>query len=257
MNGTKQLFSLDGKTAFITGSYRGLGFEYAKALAFAGVRVILNGRNAEGVAAAVEKLRNEGNDAYGYAFDITDIDATRNAIAEMRKEHGFIEILVNNAGIQRRGPLEDISLEDWRAVIDLNLNSMFTVSQLLARDMIKQRKGKIINIASLMSYITRPTTGPYTASKGGVVALTRSMAVEWGRYNIQANSIVPGYFHTEMTDKLVKDPDFNKWIIGRTPAARWGRPEDLTGILIFLASEASNFINGQSIFVDGGISAAI
>ena len=257
MNDAKQLFSLKGKTAFLTGSYRGLGFECAKALASAGAKVILNGRKAEGVAEAVEKLRKEGNDTYGYAFDITDIDATRNAIAKIQEEHGFIEILVNNAGIQRRGPLENISLEDWHAVMDLNLTSMFTVSQLLVLEMIKRKHGKIINIASLMSYITRPTTGPYTASKGGVVALTRSMAVEWGRYNIQANAIAPGYFHTEMTDKLVKDPDFNKWIIGRTPAARWGKPEDLRGILIFLAGEASDFINGQCIIVDGGISAAI
>lgn len=257
MNDFKQLFFLDGRIAFLTGSYRGLGFKYAQALASAGARVILNGRNVEGVELAVEKLRKEGSDAYGYAFDITNVEATRKAIREMQREHGFIDILVNNAGIQRRGPLENLSLEDWQAVIDLNLTSMFTVSQLLVQDMIKRHKGKIINIASLMSYITRPTTGPYTASKGGVVALTRSMAVEWGKYNIQANAIAPGYFHTEMTEKLVKDPDFNRWIIGRTPAARWGIAEDLTGILIFLASNASNFINGECILIDGGLSAAI
>jgi gluconate 5-dehydrogenase len=253
----KESFSLNGKTAFLTGSYRGLGFDYARALASVGAKVIVNGRSPEGVANAVKELRSEGFDAYGYAFDITNVEKMREAVRKIQDEHGFVEILVNNAGIQRRGPLEDISLEDWREVMDLNITALFTVSQLFAREMIKHKRGKIINIASLMSFITRPTTGPYTASKGAVVSLTKSMTVEWAQYNIQINAIAPGYYHTELTDKLVKDPEFNSWITRRTPAGRWGKPEDLRGTVVFLASPASDFINGQCIIVDGGITAAI
>ena len=253
----KESFSLHGKTAFLTGSYRGLGFDYAKALGSAGAKVIVNGRSAEGVANAVKELRSEGFCAYGYAFDITNVKETQEAVKKLHDEHGFVEILVNNAGIQRRGPLEDISLEDWQDVMNLNITALFTVSQLFVREMIKHRRGKIINIASLMSFITRPTTGPYTASKGAVVSLTKSMTVEWAKYNIQINAIAPGYYHTELTDKLVKDQKFNSWITGRTPAGRWGKPEDLRGAVVFFASPASDFINGQCLVVDGGITAAI
>lgn len=250
-------FSLKNKTAFVSGSYQGLGYAVASALGLAGARVIINGRNRDKVDEAVKALKKQGLEAFGYAFDITKKEQVEINAKTIEKDMGPIDILVNNAGRQCRAPLEELALEKWLSVLELNLTAVFLLSQAFIKGMIRRKKGKIINIASLMSFITRPTTGPYSASKGGLVMLTKSMAVEWAKYNIQANAIAPGYFHTEMTDKLVKDPEFNKWITSRTPAGRWGTPQDLAGIAVFLASEASNFINGQCIIVDGGLSAAI
>lgn len=250
-------FSLNGKAVFLSGSYRGLGFSIAEALGKAGAKVIINGRSPEGVASSVKQLEEKGIQTCGYAFDLTQAQERVEGVKRIIRENGAIDVLVNNAGIQRRGALEHLLLGEWQESLDLNLTAAFALTQLFVAGMLERRRGKIINICSLMSSITRPTTGAYTASKGGLLMLTKSMAVEWAGRNIQANAIAPGYFHTEMTDPLVKDEKFNAWITGRTPAGRWGRPEELGGAAVFLASEASSFINGQCIYVDGGLSAAI
>lgn len=251
------IFSLKDKTVFLSGSYRGLGFSIAEALGKVGAKVILNGRSSDGIALSVKKLEEKGIRVRGYAFDITRQEEVSENIRKILCENGPVDVLVNNAGIQRRGNLEVLPLEYWQESMDLNLTAAFMLSQQFVNGMIERKTGKIINICSLMSSITRPTTGAYTASKGALLMLTKSMAVEWAQYNIQANAIAPGYFHTEMTDSLVRDEKFNAWISGRTPARRWGKPEDLGGLAIFLASHASDFINGQCIYVDGGLSAAI
>jgi len=251
------LFSLDGKTALITGSSRGLGLVLARGLGTAGAKLILNGKNEKRLLQAVEKLKIEGFDAYGYPFDITDKEQIVKQVSNIEYEIGLIDILVNNAGIQRRKPLEEFEEPDWREIIDTNLTGAFLVSQQVVKSMIKQKSGKIINICSLQSELGRETIAPYAAAKGGLKMLTKAMAVEWAKYNIQINGIGPGYFITEMTRPLSENKDFDQWLKNRTPAHRWGDPEELIGSIIFLASPASNFINGQIIYVDGGILAAI
>jgi gluconate 5-dehydrogenase len=251
------LFSIKGKVALVTGSYRGLGRQIAAGLAAAGATVVINGRSAEGVEEAVGEFRQAGVDAHGAVFDITDEGAVAAGIARVCEACGPVEILVNNAGIQRRGKLEEMPLADFREVIEANITSAFIVSKELVGGMIRRSEGKIINICSLMSDLARPTTGNYAAAKGGLRMLTRAMAAEWGRHNIQVNGIAPGYFATEMTRKLKDDPAFNDWICGRTPAGRWGDPQELQGLAIFLASGASSYVNGQVIFVDGGLTAVI
>ena len=252
-----QLFDLSGKIALVTGSGGGIGYAIARGLGKAGARLVLNGRNEDKLNAAVDKLRGEGLDACGYAFDVTDAATVEAAVAKIEDEVGPIAILVNNAGLQRRGPLEQISQADWQAVIDTNLTGAFLAAQAVARRMIVRKAGKIVNICSLMSEVGRPTIGPYMASKGGLKMLTKSMALEWGKHNIQANGIGPGYFVTEMTQKLKDDPQFDGWITGRTPASRWGSVDELVGPAVFLASDASSFVNGQIVYVDGGILAAL
>jgi len=251
------LFSLDGRRALITGSSQGLGLVLAKGLADAGAAVILNGRNAEKVEKAVAGFKAKGYTAYGSAFDITKSAEVDLAIDKIEKEIGPIDVLVNNAGIQRRSPLQDASDEIWNEVIATNLTGIFTVSRKVAQYMIERRKGKIVNTCSLMSELGRVTTGPYTAAKGGVRMLIKAMCVDWAKYNIQINGIGPGYFITEMTKPLADNPEFNSWLMNRTPANRWGHPEELIGALLLLASDAGNFINGQIIYVDGGILAAL
>ncbi len=251
------LFDLTGRTALLTGSGGGIGFAIARGLGRAGARLVLNGRNTRKLDAAVEALTGEGMEASGEAFDITDPQAVEAGVSRIEKAVGPIDILVNNAGMQRRGPLEQIDPADWRAVIETNLSGAFYVGQAVARRMIPRKRGKIINICSLMSEVGRPTIGPYTASKGGLRNLTRAMALEWAEHGIQCNGIGPGYFVTEMTRKLKDDPDFDGWITGRTPAGRWGNVEELVGPAVFLASEASSFVNGQLLFVDGGILSTI
>ncbi len=248
-----RLFDLTGKTALITGSGGGLGLAIARGLGQAGATLVLNGRNEQKLNAAVEQLREEGLTVHGYAFDITDADTLEPTVERIEREVGPIDVLVNNAGLQRRGPLETISVADWRAVIETNLTGAFLMSQPVARRMIDRRCGKIINICSLMSEVGRPTIGPYTASKGGLKNLTKAMALEWGSRNIQCNGIGPGYFATEMTQPLKDDPEFNGWITGRTPQGRWGDPSELVGPAVFLASDASSYVNGQVLYVDGGI----
>ena len=251
------LFCLEGKIALVTGSSQGLGFVLSRGLARAGASVVLNGRNEEKLDGAVRALKEEGLDAQGYAFDVTDGAQIKKGIGKIEREVGPIDILVNNAGIQRRGPLEDFSEKDWQDLLNTNLTAVFLVSRQVAKGMITRKKGKIINIHSLQSEIARVTIAPYSASKGGVKMLTKGMATDWGKYNIQVNGIGPGYFITEMTRPLADNPEFDSWIKGRTPMARWGDPEELVGTAVFLASPASSFITGQIIYIDGGILATI
>jgi gluconate 5-dehydrogenase len=253
----RNYFDLDGKIALISGSSRGLGLVLARGLASAGATVILNGREGKRLDEAVAGLTDNGHTAHGRCFDVTNGKQVTEAIKEIEKEIGPISILVNNAGIQRRGPLEDFAEEDWRDVIDTNLTAAFLVGREVARCMIARKQGKIINTLSMQSEVSRATIAPYAASKGGLKMLTKGMATDWGKYNIQVNGIGPGYFITEMTQPLVDNPEFDGWLKKRTPMARWGDPEELIGAAVFLASKASDFITGQTIYVDGGILATI
>lgn len=254
---SEDLFDLTGRIALVTGSSRGLGLVLAHGLGEAGATVVLNGRDEVKLAKAVAAVEADGVAVSGCAFDVTDAASADRGIGEIEDGIGPIDILVNNAGIQRRGPLESLDEAAWREVLETNLTGPFLVSRRVARGMIERGRGKIINICSLMSEIGRETTGNYAASKGGLKMLTRAMAVEWARHNIQANGIGPGYFLTEMTRKLAEDPEFDAWIRGRTPAGRWGDPKELVGAAVFLASAASDFVNGQILYVDGGILAAL
>jgi gluconate 5-dehydrogenase len=254
---TIDLFKLDGRRALITGSSQGLGLVLAEGLASAGATVILNGRDQAKLKKTVAELQAKGFTVHGYAFDITKKEETDPAIDAIESEVGPIDILLNNAGIQRRVPLHEATDEVWEEVIKTNLTGVFTVSRKVAQAMIKRNKGKIIMTCSLMSELGRETTGPYTASKGGVRMLIRAMCVDWARYNIQINGIGPGYFITKMTQPLADNKDFNSWLMNRTPARRWGDPKELIGALTLLASDAGNFINGQIIYVDGGILSAL
>ena len=254
---TASLFDLSGKTALITGSSRGLGNQIARGLGRAGAALIVNGKNTETLQAAVHALREEGISAVPLQMDVLDENQIGKQIPALEKTVGPIDILVNNAGIQQRGPLEEFDRATWQKVLDTNLTSAFLVSRQVVKAMISRNAGKIINICSLMSEVGRRTTGPYTASKGGLKMLTKAMAAEWGSYNIQANGIGPGYFLTEMTQPLADDPEFDGWVKQRTPARRWGLPEELIGTAVYLASPASDFVNGQVIYVDGGILASL
>ena len=257
MSMNEALFSVSGKTVLITGSYRGLGLSLLQGFAAAGARVVVNGRSAEEVEVVARDLNDRGFEAYASSFDVTDEAAVQTHVDDITGSFGPIDILVNNAGIQRRPKLEEMPVDDFRSVLETNLTSAFITSKAVVPGMMERGGGKIINICSLMSDLARPTTGNYAAAKGGLRMLTRSMAGEWAQHNIQANGIGPGYFETDMTRPLKEDPDFNKWICNRTPAGRWGQPEELQGLAIFLASPASSFINGQVIYVDGGLTAVI
>jgi gluconate 5-dehydrogenase len=251
------LFDLTSRVALITGSSRGLGLVLARGLAQAGAAVVLNGRGGETLQRAVAALRAEGFPASGYPFDVTDREQTRAQVERIEAEVGPIDILVNNAGIQSRAPAVDMAEETWRQVLEINLTGVFLVSQAVGRLMVERRRGKIINICSLLSEVGRPTIAPYTAAKGGVKMLTRALAVEWAKHNVQVNGIGPGYFATEMNSALIENPEFDRWLKARTPAGRWGRPEELVGAAVFLAAEASSFITGQILYVDGGVLASL
>jgi gluconate 5-dehydrogenase len=251
------LFDLTGRTALVTGSSQGLGFALARGLAEAGAAIALNGRDEKKLAAAAEVLRGEGARVTTAAFDVTNGAASASSVAKLETEFAPIDILINNAGIQRRAPLAEMSEEQWRAVIDTNLTSAFLVARAVAPRMIARGAGKIINICSVMSEVSRPTIGNYAAAKGGLKMLTRAMAVEWAKHGLQSNGIAPGYFVTELNKALVENVEFNKWICGRTPAGRWGQPEELVGAAVFLAAPASDFVNGQILTVDGGLLAAL
>ncbi len=244
---------LAGKRILITGSSSGLGFEIARGLARTGATIILNGRRPERLAAAVLQLKQENACVSSACFDVTVEEEVRRGIAKA----GAIDVLINNAGFQRRGPLEQFSLAQWNEVLDANLTSSFLVAREVVGSMIERGSGKIINICSLMSDFARAGTAPYTASKGGLKMLTKAMCAEWARYNIQINGIAPGYFITEMTQKLANDPEFDAWVKKRTPAGRWGDPAELVGVAIFLSSESSSFVNGQVLYVDGGMSSVL
>lgn len=251
------LFAVSGKIALVTGSTRGIGLTLAKGLARAGCKVIINDRAKTRQNQTVSHFHKEGFVAYGSEFDVTHEDEVIEHIHSVEKEIGPISILVNNAGIQIRSPLEEFKLSDWQKIMDVNLTGAFIVSKAVAKYMIKRREGKIINICSIQSELARPTIAPYTASKGGLKNLTKGMATDWGKYNIQTNGIAPGYFKTDMTKPLYEDEKFDTWLRSRTPSNRWGDPEELIGTLIFLASQASNYVNGQIIYVDGGMLACV
>lgn len=257
MSNVETLFGLSGQTALVTGSSQGIGYAIARGFAQAGASVIINGRSQDRLDDAQSKLKAEGLEVSTSAFDVTDFEAVRYAINDLEDEGTAITILANNAGIQHRSPLEDFPEKDWTRVIDTNLNSVFNVGQAVARHMIKRKSGKIINTCSLMSELGRASVTPYAASKGGVQMLTRGMCCEWAKHGMQINGIAPGYFKTELTSALVQDADFTSWLEQRTPAERWGDVEELVGTAVYLASPAANFVNGQVIFVDGGITASI
>jgi gluconate 5-dehydrogenase len=251
---TNALFDLTGRNALVTGSARGLGRAIAEGLAAAGARTILNGTNASRVQTAVDEVRALGYSAEGAAFDVTDEAAIVAAFEKFDADGIEIDILVNNAGIQLRKPMIDLSTDEWRRVIEINLTSAFVVGREAGKRMIgRGRGGKVINIASLTSELARATIAPYTVAKGGIKMLTRAMAAEWAASGVQANAIGPGFMLTDMNKALIDNPDFDAWVKSRTPSKRWGKPEELIGAAVFLASSASDYVNGQVIYVDGGI----
>lgn len=247
------LFDLSGRTALVTGSSRGLGRAIAEGLAGAGARVILNGVNAERLEQAAGEMRAAGHDVLTAPFDVTDEGAVVAVFERFDAEGVEVGILVNNAGIQFRRPMLELDTADWRRVIEANLTSAFVIGREAARRMAARGRGKIVNIGSLTSELARATVAPYTVSKGGIKMLTKAMAAEWGEKGIQANAIGPGYMITDMNEALIANPEFDAWVKGRTPMRRWGRPEELAGTAIFLASDASDYVSGQIIYADGGM----
>lgn len=248
------LFSLEGRRALITGSSQGIGFALAKGLIEAGAEVVLNGRNVEKLDAAAVEI---GASVKTLAFDATDHVAVRAAIDGFEAEHGAIDILINNAGMQHRTELENFPPEMFENLLQTNVASVFHVGQAVARHMIARGAGKIINIASVQTALARPGIAPYTATKGAVGNLTKGMATDWARHGLQCNSIAPGYFDTPLNAALVADPEFSAWLEKRTPAGRWGNVDELVGACVFLSSKASSFVNGHTLYVDGGITASL
>jgi len=254
-----KLFDLTGKVALVTGATHGLGMAMAAGLGKAGAKLVINGHSSqEKLDLAIDEYRQQGIDAAGYLFDVTDEEAVAAAVERIESDVGPIHILVNNAGIIKRTPLLEMELEDWEAVIRTDLTGVFVMTKPVVKRMIGRGAGKVINICSMMSELGRSSVGAYAAAKGGLKMLTRNMATEWAGHNIQVNGIGPGYFATSQTAPIrVDGHPFNDFIVGRTPAGRWGTPNDLQGAAIFLASEASDFVNGQILYVDGGILATI
>jgi gluconate 5-dehydrogenase len=250
-------FKLDGRVALITGSSSGIGFALARGLGEAGAALVLNGRNKTKLEAAASVLRGEGLQVHTRAFDATQRSEVIEAVDDIEASTGPIDILVNNAGMQRRMPLQDFPAEDWHELMRTNVDSVFLVGQSVARKMIARGRGKIINICSVQSELGRPGIAPYMASKGAVKMLTKGMAIDWGPHGLQVNGLGPGYFKTELTEKLVADEQFSAWLIGRTPSRRWGEVAELAGAAVFLASDASSFVNGHILYVDGGVTATL
>lgn len=251
------LFDLTGKTALVTGSSMGIGRALAQGLAEAGATVVLNARGETQLAEAAESLRSAGHAVHSLIFDVTDHDGVRVAIDEFEAATGSIDILINNAGIQHRAPLQDFPADAFERLLQTNVASVFHVSQAVARHMIKRGAGRIINIASVQTALARPGIAPYTATKGAVANLTKGMATDWAPLGLNCNAIAPGYFDTPLNAALVADPEFSAWLEKRTPAGRWGRIEELVGAAVFLSSPASSFVNGHTLFVDGGITACL
>ncbi|WP_210485880.1 gluconate 5-dehydrogenase [Rufibacter aurantiacus] len=252
------LFDLSGKVALVTGATHGLGMAMAMALGKAGATLVVNGNTPEKMERALEQYRRQGLDVKGYLFDVTNEELAKENIARIEQEIGPISILVNNAGMIQRTPALEMEVADFRKVLDVDLTGPFIMSKTVGKFMVERRAGKIINICSMMSELGRDTVSAYAAAKGGLKMLTKNLATEWARYNVQVNGIGPGYFATDQTAPIrVDGHPFNEFIIHRTPAGRWGDPEDLAGATIFLASKASDFVNGQIVYVDGGILATI
>lgn len=251
------LFDLHGKRALITGSSQGIGFALARGLSAAGASVVLNGRDEARLAAAAETLSSEGAEVATLAFDATDHEAARAAVDGFEAKTGAIDILVNNAGMQHRAPLEEFPADAFERLLQTNVASVFHVGQAVARHMIARGAGKIVNICSVQTALARPGIAPYTATKGAVANLTKGMATDWAKHGLQCNGLAPGYFDTPLNAALVADPKFSDWLANRTPAGRWGKVEELVGACIFLSSEASSFVNGTVLYVDGGITASL
>ena len=251
-----KLFDLNGKTALITGSSQGIGYALAKGLADAGSDIILNGRNIEKLK-KYAGLLNTKQKIFQLCFDVTDYKQTKQSINEFEKENRPIDILINNAGMQFRTPLEDFPPEKFELLLKTNVSSVFNVSQAVVKYMIKRGEGKIVNIASVQTSLARPGIAPYTATKGAVGNITKGMSTDWAKYGIQCNAIAPGYFDTPLNAALVSDSEFTAWLQKRTPAGRWGEVHELVGASIFLSSAASNFVNGHTLYVDGGITASL
>jgi len=251
------LFDLTGKTALVTGSSQGIGHALAQGLASHDARVVLNGRNPEKLQTAAKSLKAQGHDAHIAPFDVTDPAAVHAAVSKIEAEIGPIDILINNAGMQHRAPLEDFPHDKWDELMKTNLNSVFYVAQAVARFMLGRGHGKIINIASAMSELARTSVAPYTAAKGAVRNLTRGMATDWAAKGLQVNAIAPGYFKTPLNKALIEDEKFTAWLEARTPAGRWGDLDELKGAAIFLASDAASFVNGHTLYVDGGLTISV
>jgi gluconate 5-dehydrogenase len=250
-------FSLENKTALITGSSKGIGKALAKALAQAGAQVILNGRDTNVLQSTFDEFKALGLKVQMSAFDVTDENAVNSAVDNFEKSYGAIDILVNNSGIQIRSPLENYATADWNKLMATNLSSVFFVSRAVVQHMIPRKAGKIINVVSVNAEHARYSIAPYSASKGAIKMLTKGMCVDWAKHGIQINGLGPGYFETEMTAPLVADKDFTAWVEKRVPTGRWGKVEELGGAAVFLASSASNFVNGHTLYVDGGITATL
>jgi len=254
---TTSPFDLSGRVALVTGSSRGIGLALARALGRAGAELILNGRDEQALTDAADALRSEGLAVHARAFDVCDTASVKSAVDDIEREVGPIEVLINNAGLQHRAPLLDFDVDDFRRLIEVNLVAAFTVGKAVAGHMVGRGHGKIVNICSVQSELGRPTIAPYTATKGGLKMLTRGMCADFGPLGIQVNALAPGYFATELTAALVADEEFSKWVAQRTPAGRWGRVEELGGAVVFLSSDASSYVNGQILYVDGGMTAVV
>jgi len=258
---THPAFDIRGRAALVTGSSRGIGHALATGLVEAGCSVAVHGRDHDALKGAAAALAGPAGEAGGrvcqIAFDVTDARAVEAGVAAVEADLGPLDILVNNAGVQHRAPLLEFPDDAWQRVLQTNLTSAFVVGRAVARGMVERGRGKIVNVASLQSELARAGTAPYAASKGGLKMLTRGMCAEWGPAGVQVNAIGPGYFKTELTSALVADPEFDAWVRARTPAGRWGGTEELVGALLFLASPASDYVCGQVIAVDGGMSAVV
>lgn len=254
---TLSLFDLTGKRALITGSSRGIGFALAKGLAGAGAELLINGRNAEALGNAAKTLAEDGAKVTALAFDVTNPESVNEAIDHAEKEIGPIDILINNAGMQHRSPLENFPVDKFDQLIKTNVNSVFYVGKAVAKHMIARGEGKIINICSVMSTLARPGIAPYTTSKGAVASLTKGMATDWAKHGLNVNGIAPGYFKTELNAALVADETFSAWLEKRTPMGRWADTDELVGAAVYLGSKASSFVNGHVLYVDGGITVSV
>jgi gluconate 5-dehydrogenase len=252
-----ELFELTGKRALITGSSQGIGLALAQGLAEHGAEIVLNGRDAGKLEAAAAKLRTAGHNVSVAGFDVTQAQAVKDGVAAIERDTGAIDILINNAGMQFRSPLEDFPADKWELLLATNISSAFYVGQAVARHMIPRRQGKIINIASVQSELARPGIAPYTVTKGAVKNLTRGMCTDWAKYGLQINAIAPGYFKTPLNQALVDDPQFSSWLEKRTPAGRWGNVDELVGAAVFLSGKGSSFVNGHTLYVDGGITVSL